>query len=146
MSSLPPNVQRPTLPPNTIVPENKDLFIPYLNQLYQDIAYAVNSKDDTFFTTAITNTPSNIGNLANAGSFLVSVSGSTSGMPCLTIALNKASNAAAGSIAVLGSQAGTYGVWAGSTLTVTSTATNFQIAHSVASTTGNFNIRIIGTQ
>ena len=146
MTSLPPNVQRPTLPPNTIVPENKDLFVPYLNRLYEDIAYAVNSKDNTFFTTAITSTASNIPNLANAGSFLICVSGTSSGLPCLTIALNKSSNAAVGAINVLGTQVGTVAPWVGATLTVTSTATNFQIQHSVAGQTGNFNIKIIGTQ
>jgi hypothetical protein len=146
MTVNPPVVKRPILATTTIIPENKDLFIPYLNRLYEDIASAVNSKDYSFFTIPVTNTASNIPNLPNFGSYVVCVSGQTSGLPCLTIALNKASNAAVGIVSVLGSQAGTVGAWVGATLTVTATATNFQINHSVAATTGNFNIRIIGTQ
>jgi hypothetical protein len=143
--SLPPNILQPLLPPNTIVPENKDLFIPYLNRLYEDIAFAVNAKDFDFFTAPITDTPTNIPNLPNFGSFIVCVSGLTSDLPTLTVSLCKASNAAAGVVSPLGSQVG-FGTWAGIALTITSTATNFQIAHNNTGVTGNFNIRIIGTQ
>jgi hypothetical protein len=66
-------------------------------------------------------------------------------LPTITASLCKASAIGAGSIAVLGSQVGT-GAWAGNALTITSTATNFQIAHNRAGVTGNFNIRLIGTQ
>lgn len=95
---------------------------------------------------AISNTAASIQNLPNFGSYIICVSGSTTGMPCTTAALCKASNAASGSISVLTSQAGTAAPWIGATLTITSTSTNFQIAHSVAATTGTFNIRFIGTQ
>ncbi len=136
----------PSLPTTTVVPENDDLFIPYLNRLYEDIAFTVNSKDPKFFTIPITDTPTNIPNLANFGAFIVAVSGQTSTLPTLTASLCKADATAAGVINVLGSQAGTGGTWGGITLTITSTATNFQIAHSLPATTGNFNIRIMGTQ
>ena len=141
-----PVIEQPSLPPNTIVPENNALFIPYLNRLYEDIAFTVNNKDDDYFQIAITDVASNIPNLPNFGSFIICVSGSVTGLPTITASLTKASASSAGVIVVLGSQAGTTAPWVAATLTITSTATNFQINHSVAATTGNFNIRIIGTQ
>lgn len=141
-----PSIQRPSLPPNTIIPQDRDLFIEYLNRLYEDIAFTVNAKDYTYFTTSITNTAANIPNLPNYGSFIICVSGQDSGLPTITASLCKASSTAAGVVNVIGSQAGTAGVWAAATLTISATATNFQIRHSVAGTTGNFNIRFIGTQ
>lgn len=143
MTTLPPG--QPLLPPNTIVPVNDDLFIPYLTQLYEDIATAVNSKDPKFYPMAITDVAQNILNVPKYGAFIICVSGVDSTLPTITASLCKADSTAAGSIATLGSQVGT-GAWAGNALTITSTATNFQIAHDRASTTGNFNIRIIGTQ
>lgn len=140
-----PIVQQPSLPTTTIVPESDNLFIPYLNQLYQDISNTVNNKDAKFFTTAISSTAANIPNLPNFGAFIICVSGSDTSLPTLTASLCKASSSGAGSIAPLGSQVGT-GAWAGNALTITSTATNFQIAHNRAGVSGNFNIRIIGTQ
>ena len=139
-----PVIQLPTLPPNTIVPENEDLFIPYLNRLYEDIAFTVNEKDDTAFPIQVTTTPQNIPNLPNFGAYIVCVSGATSTLPTLTASLCKADSGASGSIAPLGSQVGT-GAWAGNSLTITSTATNFQIAHNRAGVTGNFLLRIVGT-
>ena len=133
------------LPPNTIVPENDALFIPYLNRLYEDIAFAANNKDSIFFQIAITSTPKDILNLPNFGAYIVAVSGTLSTLPTLTASLCKSDATATGSIAVLGSQVGT-GAWAGFALTITSTATNFQIAHNNTGVSGNFNIRIMGTQ
>lgn len=143
MTSQPPI--QPLLPPNTIVPQNEDLFISYFNRLYEDIASAVNSKDANFFPMAITSTAQNILNLPNFGSYIICVSGVETSLPTITASLCKASATAAGSISGIGSQVGT-GSWAGNALTITSTATNFQIVHDRASATGNFNIRIIGTQ
>jgi hydroxyethylthiazole kinase-like sugar kinase family protein len=135
----------PLLPPNTIVPINEDLFIPYLNKLYQDIASAVNSKDPKYYPMAITSTAQNILNVSNFGAYVICVSGTTSTLPTITASLCKADSTAAGSIAVLGSQVGTV-TWAGNALTITSTATNFQIAHNRTGVTGNFYIKLIGTQ
>jgi hypothetical protein len=146
MSTEPSPYLRTSLPPNTIVPENDDLFIPYFNRLYEDIAYAVNSKDYNFFPIPITDTAVNIPNLPNFGAFIVCVSGVDSSLPTLTASLCKSDTGVAGAIVPLGFQIGTGLTWAGATLTITSTATNFQVNHSVAGVTGNFNIRIIGTQ
>ena len=140
-----PIITQPTLPPNTIVPENDFLFIPYLNRLYEDIANTVNNKDNIYFQAPITSSATNIPNLPNFGAYVICVSGTLSTLPTITASLCKSSATASGSVAVLGSQAGT-GAWAGNTLTITSTATNFQIAHNRAGVTGNFNIRILGTQ
>jgi hypothetical protein len=134
------------LPTSTIVPQQDELFIPYFTRTYEAIAQAVNAKDNSYFTIAITSAATNIPNLANFGAFIVCVSGTNNTLPCLTAALSKASATSAGVINVLGSQNGSTGVWSGITLTITSTATNFQIAHSASGKSGNFNIRIIGTQ
>lgn len=150
-----PRINLSPLPPNTIVPEDEDLFIPYLNRLYEDISFAVNERDASYFPIPITSTASDIPNIPNFGAFVLCVSGESSEkdgsgnpigwLPTLTVSLCKSDATAAGSIAVLGSQAGT-GTWAANTLTVTSTDTNFRIAHNRVGKTGNFNIRILGTQ
>lgn len=141
-----PITQRPVLPPNTIVPVNEDLFVPYLNTTYEDIAFSVNARDFNFFPMAITSTAQNILNLPNFGAFIICVSGVDSTLPTITASLCKADATAGGVINVIGSQAGTGATWGAQTLTISSTATNFQIRHSLAGVTGNFNIRIIGTQ
>ena len=140
-----PVILQPSLPPNTIVPEDEFLFIAYFNRLYEDIAFTVNNKDNNFFQIEITDTAAHISNLPNFGAYIVCVSGTDSTLPTLTASLCKASAAASGSIAVLGSQVGTV-AWAGNALTITSTATNFQIKHDRAGVSANFNIRILGTQ
>lgn len=134
------------LPPNTIVPDRWDLFIPYFNRLYEDIAYSMNFKTEKYFPFSITNSPQNIIFIPQFGSYLICVSGIDEGLPCITASLCKASQNSAGTIAVLGSQAGNIAPWSGSTLTITSTATNFQIRHSVSGQIGDFNVQIIGTQ
>jgi hypothetical protein len=140
-----PIVQRPNLPPNTIVPTEEDLFIPYFNRLYEDIAFSVNARDFNFFPITITSTPASIPTLPNFGAYIICVGGTTSGQPTITASLCKSTITSAGSISVLGSQAGTIAPWAGATLTISSTSTNFQINHSAAGVLGNFNVRIIGT-
>jgi len=145
---------QPYLPPNTIVPENEDLFLAFLNRMYEDIAFAVNSKDFNNYTMAITSTAQNILLVPTFGAFIICVSGAQttfsaagveSGLPTITASLCKAGTTAAGAIATLGSQVGT-GDWGGFALTITSTASNFQIAHNRANVSGNFSIRLIGTQ
>lgn len=135
----------PYVIPRTIVPSNWDLFIPYFNRLYEQFAQTINNKDNIYYQMAITSTAQNILNVANFGAFIICVSGVDSSLPTLTASLCKASSTAGGSITVIGSQVGT-GAWAGNALTITSTATNFQIAHNRAGISGNFNIRVIGTQ
>lgn len=140
-----PVITLPSLPPNTIVPEDEYLFISYLNRLYEDIAFTVNDKIAGYFPIPITSTAQDIPNLPNYGAFIVAISGVDSTLPCITASLCKADKGASGAIVVLGSQVGT-SAWAGNALTITSTATNFQIAHNRVGVTGNFNIVIIGTQ
>lgn len=140
-----PNQVQPQLAPNTILPKNKDLFEPYFTDLYTQIADTVNRKDEIFYPMAISSTATNIVNCPRFGAFIICVSGTNSTLPTLTASLCKSDATAAGSIAVLGFQAGTV-TWAGFVLTITSTATNFQIAHNNTGVTGSFNIRIIGTQ
>lgn len=140
-----PIIQQPSLPPNTIVPENDFLFIPYLNRLYEDISLTVNNKDNIYFEAPITSTATNIPNLPNFGAYIVCISGTLSTLPTLTASLCKSTSTSSGSVAVLGSQNGS-GAWAGISLTITSTSTNFQIAHNNTGVPGNFNIRILGTQ
>lgn len=142
-----PQTNPTPLPPNTIVPGlDTDRFVPYLNRLYEDISFAVNSKDSSAFVAAISNVASSIPNLPNFGGYIICVSGTASQQPTLTAALSKSDAGAIGVITPLNFQAGTGTTWAGVTLTITSTATNFQIAHSLAGNVSNFSIRIIGTQ
>lgn len=139
------NYSVPYLPTTTIVPEQEDLFIPYFNRLYEDIAIMVNNKDNIFYPMTITSAAQDILGCPNFGAFIICVSGTESTLPTITSSLCKADSTAAGSIAVLGSQVGT-GAWAGNALTITSTASNFQIVHNRAGVSASFNIRILGTQ
>jgi hypothetical protein len=139
--------QLPDLPTTTVVPPPSDevTFVQYFMRLYEDISSSVNAKDFNFFTIPISDVATNIPNLPNFGAYIVCVSGEDTDAPVKTWSLVKAQDTAAGVINVLGTQAGT-NAWAGNDLTITSTATNFQIAHNRAGVTANFNIRIIGTQ
>lgn len=142
-----PFYQLPYLPPNIIVP-SKELeitFVQFLMRLYEEIAFNVNARDYVWFTIPISDVASNIPNIPNFGAFIVCISGVESGQPVKTWSLVKSDTNVAGVINILGTQAGT-GIWAGINLTITSTATNFQIAHNNVGVTGNFKIRILGTQ
>jgi len=140
-----PVYEFPFLPTTTVIPTNDDLFIPYQNRVYEELAAAINERDNSYFPWPITSTAENIPNVPNFGAFIICISGETSTLPTITASLCKADATAAGSIAVLGSQVGT-GAWAGNALTITSTATNFQVKHNRTGVSGNFNIRVIGTQ
>jgi len=141
------------LPENTVVPipsEDEDDFIFYLNRLYEDIAFAVNNKDNVFFPISISDGAVNIPNLPNFGAFIICVSGQENGMPSYVWALSKATINAAGTAVILTNQVGTIAPWIGATLTITDSGvvngvSNYQIRHSVAGTTGNFNIRYLTT-
>jgi hypothetical protein len=139
------NYPQGVVPQSTIVPTDDALFTPYFTRTYEGLAQAINAKDNTYFPIPITSTATDIPNVSRFGSFVVCVSGTSSSLPTLIAALCKADSGAVGSVASLASQAGT-GTWAAKTLTITSTATNFQIAHNNAGITGSFNIKIIGTQ
>lgn len=135
------------LPQSTIVPKDDNLFIPYFTRTYEAISQAVNAKDSSFFPISITSTATNIPGVPSFGAFVVAVSGVSSTLPTATWCLCKADATSSGAsgIAVLAFQAGT-STWSGKVLTITSTATNFQIAHNNTGVTGSFNIRIMGTQ
>lgn len=135
----------PNAPPSTIVPENWDLFVPYFTRIYEDFSLTINSKDNIYYPMAITSSAQNIIILPNFGAYIICVSGVNSTLPTITASLCKSDATATGSVTPLGSQVGT-GTWAGNSLTISSTATNFQIAHDNTGVTGNFNIRFIGTQ
>lgn len=135
----------PYVYPSTIVPQNWDLFIPYFNRLYEQMAQTINNKDNNFYTMGITSTAQNILQVPLFGAFLICVSGQNSTLPTIVATLNKADSAAPGSAIQLDFQPGT-GAWAGNILIITSTATNFQIRHDRTGVTGTFNIRLIGTQ
>lgn len=143
-----PVVQLPFLPPNTIVPvkDLDDTFVQYLMRLYEEIAFNINARDYTFFTIPITTIASDIPNVPNFGAFFIAISGVASGQPTGTWALAKSDAGIAGiGLAGITLQAGTVAPWAGVNLVITSTATNFQIAHT-GTVPGNFKIRIAGTQ
>jgi hypothetical protein len=150
-----PVIPLSNLPPNTVVPVDEVLFIQYLNRLYEDIAFAVNNRDYGFFPISITSTPQNIPNIPNFGAFILCVSGGdtiTTGpvvtgdtLPTITVSLCKSASTASGQVVTLGSQVGT-GTWAGNSILITSTSTNFQIAHDNTGVAANFNIRILSTQ
>ena len=135
----------PLLPTTTVVPAGNDLFIPYFNRTYEEIAFAVNFKDNNFYPMAITSTFKDILNVPNFGAFIICVSGEDSTLPTITASLTKSDATAAGSVNVLGGQAGT-GAWTGNLITFNATATNFQIKHDRTGVSGNFNLRVIGTQ
>ena len=107
MSSNVPRIELPSVAPNTIIPASDALFGPYFIQLVEEIAFAVNSKDYNFYPIPITHTAANIPNVANFGAFLLAISGVTTGMPTLTVSCCKADAGSSGSVAVIGSQAGT---------------------------------------
>lgn len=141
------------LPENTVVPppsEDENDFIMYFNRLYEDIAFAVNNKDNVFSPISITSSATNIPNLPNFGAFIICVSGQETGMPSYVWALSKATANAAGTAVVLTSQVGTITPWVGATLTISDSGvvnglSNYQIRHSVAGRSGNFNIRYLTT-
>jgi hypothetical protein len=140
-----PTFEFPFLPTTTVIPSDKDLFIPYQNRVYEELAQAINERDNSYFPWPITSVAENIPNVPNFGAYLICISGVDTTLPTLTASLCKADSTASGSVAVLGSQVGT-GAWSGNSLTITSTATNFQVAHDRTGVSGNFNIRVIGTQ
>ena len=142
-----PQVELPFLPPNTIAPwpEDRETFVQYITRQYEDIAFAVNSKDFNYFVIPISDVAQNIPNINNFGAYIICVSGIDTDAPTQTVSLVKSDRTAAGVVNVLGTQAGT-NAWAANLIVVSSTATNFQIRHDRAGVTANFNIRIIGTQ
>lgn len=137
----------PYVPPLTIVPNPQtdiENFMFFMNRFYEDVATAVNNREIPYFQIQVSNVATDIPRLPTFGAFLVCVSGFASDQPVKTWSLVKSDETSAGVINVIGTQAGT-NVWAGVDLTITSNATNFQIAHN-GTLTETFNVRWIGTQ
>lgn len=134
-----------SLPESTVVPEQEDLFVSYFNRTYEEIASTVNNKDDKYFSMVVTDTAQDIPLVGTFGAFILCASGTESTLPCITVSLCKSTDSAGGSVATLGSQVGS-GSWAANSLIISSSTTNFQIRHDNSGVSGNFNIRVIGTQ
>lgn len=160
-----PLVQRPYLLNTTIVPNTQDLntFLQFLTRLYEDIAFAVNQRDFIQFTMSVPPPAAagpppileqQIPNLAFFGSFVICISGESPGMPCATYAVNKADIFQAGVYTPLSAQAGNVAPWVGINVTLQDGTpyTSGEIPITISNTsaapllTGNFNLRIIGTQ
>lgn len=142
------------LPFTTIVPdpEDKEMFVPWLTRLYEDLATTINLKDWTEYTIPVGSTKSDLPNIPNQGAFIICIAGTMDGMPAVTYSLIKTNSTAAGVPAIIQSQPGTaIGTnvdWNGVKIliTTTSSSTNFQINHDgAAGLIGNFNVRFIGT-
>lgn len=98
-----------------------------------EIADVVNKKIDKAEPITITSTPTNIRVIPQRGAFIVTVYGVKDQRPTLIAALVKSDEGVAGTITGVASQTTAIGAWSGVSLVITSTATNFQIAHSGAS-------------
>ena len=138
--------RKSAFPKTTIIPDGKEELKIWMNEFYQDVANSIETPEDLLFETSITSTATDMPNVPSYGSFMVVISGVESSLPTYSAVLNKSDKAVAGSIAALGSQAGT-GTWAGVNLSITSTAGNYQVAHSgAASLEGKFIINVSGTR
>lgn len=142
------------LPFTTIVPdpEDKEVFIPWLTRVYEDLASVINIKDWTAYTIPVGSTKSDIPNIPNQGAFIICVAGTMDGMPACTYSMIKTNSTAAGVPAMIQTQPGTtigsITDWNGVKLLISTTgsSTNFQINHDgAAGLIGNFNVRFIGT-
>jgi hypothetical protein len=69
------NFQYPNLPVSIIWPDDPSEVPWFMARLYEQMAFAINSKDNGIFQMAISNTPTLIPNMNNIGSYLVNVGG-----------------------------------------------------------------------
>jgi len=70
------NYQYPNLPTSIIWPENPKDIPWFMTRLYEEMAFAINQKDNGIFQMAISENPTQIPNLDTTGSYLINVSGS----------------------------------------------------------------------
>lgn len=149
-----PNNPFRDLPFTTIVPdpEDKELFVPWLTRLYEDLATVINLKDWKVYSIPVGTTKSDLPNIPNLGAFIICIAGTMDGMPACTYSMIKTNSSAAGSPSLIQNQAGTAigasASWNGVNLLISTTtsSTNFQINHDgAAGLIGNFNVRFIGT-
>lgn len=69
------NFQYPNLPESLIFPEDPKELAWFMNRLYEQMAFAINSKDNGIFTMAISNNFTLIPNMNSFGSYIVNISG-----------------------------------------------------------------------
>lgn len=155
------NFQFAILPVSIIWPEDPNQVPWFMARLYEQMAFAINARDFTYFPMAISVVPTPIENLNNFGAYLLCVGGTdkimntstgvVNWLPSYVWPLAKTKDTVAGTIpAPLTSQVGAGDIWAGATLTLTSQTINgrvvYAINHNKTGLTGSFNIRIVGTQ
>ena len=143
-----PNIPFSFVSPLNVIPnpiDDTENFLYFFNRFYEEVASAITDREIPYYQIAVTTAATNIPFLPTFGSYILCVSGDKSDLPVKTWSLVKSTEDAVGVINVLGTQAGS-GSWAATNLTITSTATNFQIAHDRAGITETFNIKWIGTK
>lgn len=136
------------LAPLTVIPnpvEQTEQFIQWANRFYEEAAFCLNARVIPFYKIQITDSPTDIPNLPNFGSFIICVSGVASTQPAAIWGVAKSTDNVIGQISTIEFDFGT-GDWIGNSLVMTTTATNFQIEHDRAGVTGVFNISVFGTQ
>lgn len=137
---------KPNLSHHPLIPRDPEQLRIWLYDFYKDVKNIVNTNDSLYFSLNITSTAQDIPNISTYGSFIILCSGVISSMPTNVSSLSKSSESGAGAIATLSSQVGITD-WAAVNLTITSTATNYQIAHSGAATlSGDFYIKVIASR
>lgn len=137
---------KPWLNQDTIVPEDPKELTIWLTKFYEDVKDAIANQQDLFYIVSVTSTATDLPFVPSYGSFIILVSGVENTFPCASALANKSTKDAGGAAAIIGSDTGT-GDWAGVDIAISSTATNFQIAHNGAATlSGTFIVRVIGTR
>jgi len=153
MTFLPSQFNFNELPGNTIVPDldPPDVFIQYFTRLYEDIAFAVNNKDNVAFTFTISNKRVDIPNLPPFGAVFLVISGVDNTQPCGIWALSRSDNRLPGTQSEIANENGT-DAWAGKSILISTdnpapgtvnVLRNFQIRHDRTDVTANFNLRIV---
>ena|SRR3990167_7795814 len=156
------NFQYPNLPVSIVWPENPDEVPWFMQQLYDQLAFAINSKDNGIFQMAIGDDFTLIPNMNSFGSYLINISGSgpyvdSNGIlnywGAAIFQVTKSTPTAAGTDTMTQVQVGT-----GPTLTGASYDLDYQeipvgsnqfytvIRHNIPGITGSFNVNIQGTQ
>jgi hypothetical protein len=157
------NFQFPDLPVSIIWPDDPDEVPWFMARLYEEMAYAINSKDNGIFQMAISNNATLIPNMNAFGAYIITVSGSgpytdangvLNSWPSQSWSLNKSDPLAGGVITPLSVGDPGVGPTLGGVFYTISTSllgngslnTYFFIKHSKAGITGSFSVNIQGTQ
>ena len=156
------NFQYPNLPVSIIWPDDPDEVPWFMARLYEELAFAINSKDNGIFQMAISNIPTLIPNMNNFGSYLVNISGTgpytdSNGVlnywPAYIFQMTKSDPNAVGLYSVPQNQDGAGPTLGGVALLITQQrvpATTgpfyYFINHDGPAITGSFSVNIQGTQ